>query len=87
MATRYSSHIQLQYLLQKYNIDHKHLQKELEQYYSHPAFIQHKTKSGKVTKIQHREELVPPKINKPKKELAYTSQPKVTIKKRRNLLK
>lgn len=84
--TRYSAHVQLQYLLQKYNIKPYQLHQEMLQYYSHPKFVQHQTASNKVTWIQHQPDIVTPPLPQPK-TIPNQNTTKITVKRKKLLHK
>ena len=65
MKTHYSSHLQLQYLMNKHGIDQNKLFKELSVYYNSLQWELKTTKSGKVTEARRRTKaeliaLIPP---------------------------
>lgn len=83
--TRYSSHIQLQYLMKKYGISQKQLVKELNQYYGSGKYELIRTKTNKVVGLKKVNRLplpasVEPKLPQPK---SPTKQVKVIYKRKR----
>ena len=74
MKTHYSSHLQLQYLMNKHGIDQNKLFKELSVYYNSLQWELKTTKSGKVTEAKRKVKTPPPK-------------PTVIVKKRRVAVK
>jgi hypothetical protein len=59
--SKFSSHIQLQYLLNKYKINTVQLNRELEEYYNNPVWNKVTTKHGKVTTVSLKEGMEAPR--------------------------
>jgi hypothetical protein len=98
MYKNFSSHIQLQYLLNKHHINTTDLHKEMNAYYGTADWVLNETKYGKVTGVKLAEgktKAPKPAAKKPfaKKrqfipnplQSSFTPQPTVVIKKRRSI--
>ena len=91
---RFSSHVQLQYLLKKFNIDQRAMVEEMRHHYEHTDQQLKTTKKNKVTAVVGADkELAPPPIRKksprksernqkntrPKYEVVPPQQPAVKV--------
>lgn len=90
--TRYSSHVQLQYLMKKYEISQKQLIKELNQYYGSGHYQLIKTSKNKVVGLKKIDsapttssKLTP--VVSGAKPTSATKSVKVTYKRKRVLIK
>lgn len=83
----FSSHVQFQYLLQKCGMSQEALQKEMNEYYSQPAWELMLTKYSKVKAVKlkplHPKPLIKPLIEQRPRAKKAVVKPKITVKRRR----